>query len=126
MNKNSCCKTNLSTAPIRFQLDPNAVINKNVCNNGNIWLKQNPTIVDVESDLLGLNNSKCNKYIPNAQKNASAPQVLEQSLCPIVYNNIQRPTSIGVYPPNTNICGIEQNKDYIYKFIDCDGNAIYN
>ena len=35
----------------------------------------------------------------------NVPRILSPSLCPIVYNNIPKPTGPGYTMPNTNICG---------------------
>ncbi len=115
-----CCNyaqdLHLSTAPLQHQLYFGAEENCNRCIYDKMWFRQDPTIVDVESELRNqtrpLSNCNALKYNPNCPppKNCistfspNAPVVIPPNMCPIVYNNIPRPTGPGYSLPNQNIC----------------------
>ena len=81
------------------------------------WTRQDPAIVDVESDLRNITRplSDCDqfKYSPACKRSGMcistfdryAPVVLAPEVCPIVYNNIPRQTNPGYRLPGANICG---------------------
>lgn len=121
--KYDCCafsqSLEQSVKPLDFQLYFGAVENCNSCIDDKKWYKQDKEIVDVESHLWKLTQplSKCDKfkYNPECQKgelcmstfDPTAPKVLSPSLCPIVYNNIPKQTSVGYTLPDPNICSRE-------------------
>ena len=73
------------------------------------------SVVDVESDLLNLSRPLSNsgwwKYNPNGcfdnkcitTNDSRVPPILD-TLCPIVFNNIKKPTNPGFRNSNLNIC----------------------
>jgi hypothetical protein len=106
-----------STDPLQYQLYFGQAENCSKCIDKKAWYKFDTAIVDVESELHNLTRplSKCDsyKYNPNCPPSRSCtstfnpdiPRILSPSLCPIVYNNIAKPTNVGYTVPNTNICG---------------------
>lgn len=107
-----------STSPLAYRLLFSAQENCNKCTDNNkFYVKYQPEIVDVESELRMLNKplSQCDqfKYSPTCKKSGmcmstfdkSAPVVLDPIVCPIVHNNIARRTSPGYHLPNPNPCG---------------------
>lgn len=117
-----CCKYSQdlqqSTDPLKYQLYFGTGENCNKCIYKKAWFKQDPTIVNIESELRNQTRplSECSmfKYNPNCSSpncintfDPNAPKILSPSLCPIVYNNIPRPTGPGYTVPNQNICNQE-------------------
>jgi hypothetical protein len=106
-----------STDPLQYQLYFGQAENCSKCIDKKAWYKFDTAIVDAESELHNLTRplSKCDsyKYSPNCPQskmctstfNPDLPRILSPSLCPIVYNNIAKPTGPGYTVPNTNICG---------------------
>lgn len=80
------------------------------------WFPFSGEIIDIESELKNITrgSSRCPqfKYNPNCKKSPSclstfdptAPIVLNSSICPIVYNNITRPTHSGLTWPTADFC----------------------
>ena len=108
-----------STSPLAYQLYFGKEESCNRCNAPDqpFWTRQSGQIVDVESDLRNITRplSDCDqfKYSPACKRSGmcistfdrSAPVILAPEVCPIVYNNIPRQTSVGYRLPNPNICG---------------------
>jgi hypothetical protein len=104
-----------STNPLQYRTYMGAVENVNKCRyDPNFFpTRNNPTIIDIESELRNQNRpvSTCSKfkYSPGC-KNTSGkcmstfdkkvPVVLAHEVCPIVFNNIKRQTSTGLKRPN--------------------------
>ena len=115
-----CCKyaqnVKQSTAPLSYQLYFGANENCSRCVYDKIWFKQDPEIVDIESELRNqtrpLSNCSINKYNPDCKTSSKCistfapniPRVISPSLCPIVFNNIPRPTNVGYTVPNQQVC----------------------
>lgn len=105
-----------STSPLAYQLMFGKYENCNKCVHDNFYVKYQPEIVDVESELLNLSRplSRCDqfKYSPTCKRSGlcmstfdkAAPVVLAPEVCPIIYNNIPRYTSPGYKLPSANIC----------------------
>jgi hypothetical protein len=106
-----------STSPLSYNMYFGAQENCNKCTDNNkFYVKFQPEIVDIESELLLLTKplSKCDqfKYSPTCKKSGmctstfdkSVPVVLDPIVCPITYNNIPRRTSPGYHLPNPNFC----------------------
>ena len=108
-----------SVAPINYMINLTAHENCNKCIHDHFWLKQDPQIVDTESELLNLTRplSKCDsfKYNPNCGRTGRSglcistfhkdnPKVLAPEVCPIIYNNIPRQTDPGFRLPEQNVC----------------------
>lgn len=116
-----CCaytqRLQQSVDPLQYQLYFGAQENCSKCVDKKAWFRQDPNLVDLESDLRGQTRplSKCDqyKYNPNNQTNKyytntfddKVPRILSPGLCPIVYNNIPRQTSVGYTVPDPNVCG---------------------
>jgi hypothetical protein len=108
-----------STSPLAYNLFFGAQENCEKCRPSYqpFWVKYDPQIVDVESELLNITRplSNCDqfKYSPACKRSGlcistfdkSMPVVLAPEVCPIVYNNIPRQTSKGYRLPSANICG---------------------
>lgn len=111
-----CCKyaqdLQQSVDPLSYQLYFGAHESCSKCIDKKVWFKQNPEIVDIESDLQNRTRplSDCDgyKYNPNCKTGPNcistfapnAPRILSPSLCPIVYNNIPIQTNPGYSVPN--------------------------
>jgi hypothetical protein len=105
-----------STSPLAYQMMFGKHENCNKCIHDNFYVKYQPEIVDVESELLNLTRplSNCNqfKYNPSCKRSGlctstfdkSVPVVLAPEVCPIIYNNISRQTHPGYKLPSANIC----------------------
>ena len=105
-----------STSPLSYQLMFGKHENCNKCIDTNFYVKYQPEIVDVESELLNLSRplSNCNqfKYNPKCKRSGlctstfdkSVPVVLAPEVCPIIYNNIPKMTHPGYKLPSPNIC----------------------
>jgi hypothetical protein len=86
------------------------------CMYDKFYVKYQPEIVDVESELKNITRplSECDqfKYSPTCKRSGlclstfdkTVPVVLAPEVCPIVYNNIPRQTHPGYRLPNPNIC----------------------
>ena len=106
-----------STDPLQYQLYFGQAENCSKCIDKKAWYKFDTAIVDVESELHNLTRplSKCDMYKYNpacppsnmctSTFSPNVPRILSPSLCPIVYNNIPKPTGPGYTMPDTNICG---------------------
>ena len=106
-----------STDPLQYQLYFGQAENCSKCIYKKAWFKFDREVVDIESELHNLTRplSNCDslKYSPTCPRskscistfNKNVPRILSPSLCPIVYNNIPRPTGPGYTLPDTNICG---------------------
>ena len=105
-----------STDPLQYQLYFGQAENCSKCIDKKAWYKFDSAVVDAESELHNLNRplSRCDKYKydPKCKPSKTCtstfdpnmPRILSPSLCPIVYNNIAKPTGPGYTVPNTNIC----------------------
>lgn len=105
-----------SVSPLAYQLMFGKYENCNKCIYDNFYVKYQPEIVDVESELLNLSRplSRCDqfKYSPTCKRSGlcvstfdkTVPVVLAPEVCPIVYNNIQKMTNPGYKLPNPDIC----------------------
>ena len=105
-----------STSPLGYNLFFGKHENCNKCIHDSFYVKYQPEIVDVESELLNLSRplSNCSqfKYNPKCKRSGlctstfdkSVPVVLAPEVCPIIYNNIPRQTSPGYKLPSPNIC----------------------
>ena len=105
-----------STDPLQYQLYFGQAENCSKCIDKKAWYKFDKEVVDIESELHNITRplSNCNslKYNPMCPKSKTCtstfspniPRILSPSLCPIVYNNIAKPTGPGYSVPNTNIC----------------------
>lgn len=132
-----------STKPFEYQMYFGKEENCSKCIDNKPWYKFDGTIVDVESDLTNRTRplSYCDamKYSPNCKTSAncistfskSAPRIPSPSLCPIVYNNVPKPTTVGYNQVNMNICdtryingnNVQQN---INMFLNnCSNTPIY-
>ena len=105
-----------STSPLAYQLMFGKYENCNKCLYDNFYVRYQPEIVDVESELLNITRplSECDqfKYSPTCKRSGlclstfdkSVPVVLAPEVCPIVYNNIAKWTNTAVRVPSMNIC----------------------
>lgn len=105
-----------STSPLAYKLYGGYAENCNKCIKDRFYVKYQPEVVDVESELLNLTRpfSHCDqfKYNPSCKKSGmcmstfdkSAPVILAPEVCPIVYNNIPRRTDPGYRVPRPDIC----------------------
>ena len=105
-----------STSPLAYQMMFGKHENCNKCIQDNFYVKYQPEIVDVESELLNLTRplSNCDqmKYNPSCKRSGlctstfdkSVPVILAPEVCPIIYNNIPRQTSPGYKLPSADIC----------------------
>lgn len=103
----------ISTNPGDYRLYFGQAENKNKCIvNGKVYFKQDPCVVDVESELKNIKRpvSKCDRFKYNPQCARSRlctstydptnPLVPDQTVCPIVFNNIRKPKYPGFFAPN--------------------------
>ena len=105
-----------SVSPLAYQLMFGKYENCNKCLYDNFYVRYQPEIVDVESELKNITRplSECDqfKYSPTCKRSGlclstfdkSVPVVLAPEVCPIVYNNIAKWTNTGVRIPSMNIC----------------------
>lgn len=105
-----------SVSPLNYRLYFGASENCNKCTDTNFYVKYQPEIVDVESELLNLTRplSKCDqfKYSPTCKKSGLCtstfdkknPVVLDRDVCSVVYNNIPKRIHPGYHLPNPNFC----------------------
>ncbi len=120
-----CCKysqdISQSVNPFYYQMYFGKGENCNKCIDNKVWFKQDPQLVNVESELLNITRplSDCSsyKYNPNQPNtstfNPNVPIILPASLCPIVYNNIPRQTDKGYADPSMSLCNGQQlNTNY--------------
>jgi len=107
-----------STSPLQYKLNFAWAENCNKCLYDKFWLKYQ--LVDVESELKNLSRplSNCDQFKYQPHPNApcarngmcistfhkNIPVVPAPDVCPIVYNNIPKQTSVGYSVPNPNIC----------------------
>lgn len=108
-----------STTPLDYSLYQGKFENCNKCLHDRFWTPYQ--LVDIETELRNQNRplSKCDqfKYNPNCKKSSicistfdkNVPVVLAPEVCPIVYNNIPKRTSVGYKVPNQNLCGEKKN-----------------
>ena len=132
-----------STRPFEYQMYFGKNENCKKCTENGVWYKQNPTIVNIESELRNQTRplSYCNsmKYNPNCTPSPTcistfdpnAPKVLSPSLCPIVFNNIPKPTSTGMVPVDLNFCNQNQPEKMTNTTVNtflsnCDKQPLYN
>lgn len=100
-----------SMSPGEYALYFGQAENENKCIIGNVYFKQDPCVVDVESELKNIRRpySKCDKfqYRPNCYRSnqcistfdPTVPKIPDPTLCPIVFNNNVRPTDPGFRNP---------------------------
>lgn len=105
-----------SVTPGNYRLYFGFAENNNRCIDKQVYYKQNPMLVETESELKNIRRplSHCNKfkYNPSCPRSNTcistfdkkAPIVLDQSLCPIVHNNIIKPKTTGIHMDNRNGC----------------------
>lgn len=103
-----------STSPLAYQLYHGKYENCNKCRKDKFWTPY--ALVDVETELRNLNKplSRCDqfKYDPNCQKSESCwntfddtvPVIYAPELCPIVHNNIPKPSGVGYDIPCGDLC----------------------
>ncbi len=155
-NKNTydCCnysqQLQQSVDPLKFQMYFGKHENCNKCIDKKVWFKQDPQLVNIESELLNITRplSNCDAYKFNPNYNSTYdpnnPVILSPSLCPIVFNNIPKQTSVGYSLPSQDICPNNSNTDVnnvkqfnnqmnidgtnnVYSFINaCDNKPLYN
>jgi hypothetical protein len=117
-NCNFSQRIQVSTDPLLWHMYQGAYENCGKCTyNGQFNVPFQPSIVDVESELLNLTRplSDCNnlKYNPKCSRSGmcvstfdrTVPVVLAPEVCPIIFNNIPRQTNKGYTLPNPNFCG---------------------
>jgi len=107
-----------STSPLSYQMYFGAHENCNKCKYDKFYVKYQPEIVDIESELMNLTRplSKCDQfqYSPTCVKSnmctsthdRSVPVIMAPEVCPIIYNNIPRQLGPGFHIPTQNICDI--------------------
>jgi len=111
-----------SISPMSFEMDLRKYENKNKCVDDKFWLKQDPELVDTESELQLRTRpaSKCNQFQYNPKCNnemctstfdPSNPKPIDPTLCPIVYNNIAKMTTPG-FPSLSNVAAYGYSKTY--------------
>lgn len=112
-------ETRESTDPYLYRTYLGAQEHCKKCVDDKFWTPYNSDIVDRESELKGIVRpaTRCNnkKYNPKCVKNAlctstfdsSNPVVFAPEVCPIIHNNIVKPTSNGIRNPQTLPC-VEQ------------------
>lgn len=127
-----CCKYNqdvrMKTAAFHNRTYFGQGENCNRCSTGGkVYFKQDKEIVESESDLRGLTRplSKCDAYKFRYGEMKDAPVVVPPSMCPIIYSNLQRPTTNGLTDITTNVCREQYRETINRKFIDINGNPIY-
>jgi hypothetical protein len=107
-----------SVAPLNYRMYSGAHENCNKCVHDKIYRPFD--LVDQESELKNITrlSTKCPefKYNPNCKKQKGCkkhchttfdnnnPIVLAPEVCPIVFNNIEKPTDVGYTMPNQDIC----------------------
>jgi hypothetical protein len=108
--------TQISTSPLAYQMYFGKHESCNKCLYDKFYVKYQPEIVDVESELKNITRplSECDqfKYSPTCKRSGlclstfdkSVPVVLAPEVCPIIYNNIPRQTHPGYSLPSANIC----------------------
>jgi hypothetical protein len=143
-----CCQSNqrlyTSTAPFDYQMYFGKEENCNKCTDGTTWYKQNPRLVNIESDLRNqtrpLSNCDATKYnylctgslTCDSTFDPTAPRIYSPSLCPIVYNNIKKPTSTGFNMPDFDVCNLgtinkNEKGNKINMFLsNCKKDPMYN
>jgi hypothetical protein len=106
-----------SVSPLSYDLALYAQENANRCRYDKFWTRQ--MLTEIESDLLGYTRplSQCNqfKYSPNCTKSnmcistydKSVPVVYPPELCGIVYNNIPKNISNGLYTNRKRNSGMD-------------------
>lgn len=89
---------------------------KKCTHEGKFYTPYNAAIVDAESELKNITRpaTRCNKfkYNPKCKKNGmctstfdeSNPVVLAPEVCPIITNNVRKPTSSGINMPSPLPC----------------------
>lgn len=98
----------ISTHPGEYRLYMGQAENENKCIlGGRVFFKQDPCVVDVESELRNIKRptSQCDRfkynpmcaqsYMCNSTFNPNNPLIPDPSICPIVVNNIARPKGPG-------------------------------
>lgn len=107
-----------STSPYYYRVYFGNYENCNKCKYDKFYVKFQPEIVNIESELKNLTRplSNCDqfKYSPNCKDpnicistfDKSAPVVFAPEVCPIVHNNIPKTSNPGRRFPDTNICNI--------------------
>lgn len=105
-----------STSPLAYMLYGGYAENCNKCTSGGFYVKYQPEIVDIESELLNLTRplSNCDqfKYNPKCGKSGlctstfhkSVPIVPGVDACPIIQSNIPKRTHPGYHLEDPNIC----------------------
>jgi CDGSH-type Zn-finger protein len=139
-NCNSNQKINTSTLPIKHEMYLGAYVNEQKCYNKTIWNRQNPIVVDIESEVQNRTRplSRCGKYKykPFCEKSPmctstfdpSNPVIYDPSvLCgPPVRSNLEVVNSVGYSLPSQNICGQDIPIDKLYVFYDtCTDTPLY-
>lgn len=105
-----------STDPLKYYLFEKKYENCDKCGVKENGFYRPFDLVDEESELKGITraNSKCpsRKYSPACKKSGncestfdkSVPVVFNQTVCPIVHNNIPRMTTVGYSDPSQPFC----------------------
>ncbi len=105
-----------STSPLAYRMYGGFGENCNKCINDKFYVKYQPEIVDIESELKMLTKplSRCDqfKYSPTCKKSGLCtstfdpknPIVLAPEVCSIVYNNIPKRNSPGYHLGDPNVC----------------------
>jgi hypothetical protein len=140
-NCNQNQKVNSSTAPYGYETYIGAYVNDMKCYNQQVWSKQDPKVVDAESELQYRTRpmSRCAqyKYQPFCESSPMCISTFDKSLpviydpalsCgPVVRSNIQYPNGVGYTIPSQNICGQDIPVDKLYVFYDtCSEQPLYN
>lgn len=107
-----------STSPFAYQMYEGKFENCQKCVHDNFYRPYD--LVDIETELRNINRpaSRCpsKKYDPRCVKSTTCmstfdktvPVVLAPEICPIIKNNIIRPTSVGYELPHFNLCKRKQ------------------
>ncbi len=105
-----------SVSPLNYRMYGGFGENCNKCINDKFYVKYQPEIVNVESELRNLTRplSNCDqfKYSPTCKQSGlctstfdpKVPIVLAPEVCPIVYSNIPRRTHPGYHLGDPNVC----------------------
>lgn len=105
-----------SVSPGAYRLYFGQAENEHKCIYDNVYFKQDPILVETESELKNIRRpySHCDrfKYRPNCPKSRQcmstfdnrAAIVPDPSLCPIVHNNIRKPRTNGFGMVNATGC----------------------
>lgn len=105
-----------SVSPLSYRLYFGANENCSKCRDENFYVKYQPEIVDLESNLrlLTMPLSRCDqfKYNPSCKKSnmctstfdKSNPVIMDRDVCSVVYNNIPKRVHPGYHLPNPNPC----------------------